>query len=294
MINMNWGNKMRFFRFSINEKQAVFQIVFNEILPKEFLDHEKKMFHKKPIYFQDGTKKDSFCYSYAIKPQKKYNNFAFLEEKQIFNNRDYNISQPRVAYLNEPKHILIGTLNNILQYKKIIFYTGAGLSVASGIPSMDQLETKIGIKNGEFIESIRKILKDPYQALKQIIIFHKACFFSSPSLAHWKIKEIALKKNCLIFTENLDFMHELTGIYPYRIKPQRIIKEVTCEHLKQIEFVICIGLSHDDRGFLNWYKTHNSNGKIISINYNKPLYLDDNDYWIQEDLQEVFQKLQIK
>lgn len=50
-------------------------------------------------------------------------------------------------------------------------------------------------------------------------------------------------------------------------------------------------MSHDDRGFLSWYKRHHPNGKIIAIDLGNPSYLGDEDFLIREDLQSLLPSL---
>lgn len=64
------------------------------------------------------------------------------------------------------------------------------------------------------------------------------------------------------------------------------------EQLKTVDAVICIGLSHDDRGFLGWYKHLKPTGKIVSINSDlQPAsYLGSGDYHMVMDAQEVLSR----
>jgi NAD-dependent SIR2 family protein deacetylase len=69
-------------------------------------------------------------------------------------------------------------------------------------------------------------------------------------------------------------------------------ENVKPEWLKDIDVVITIGLSYDDRGFLGWYKENNPNGKIIAINLSQPPYLGSEDFILKGDCQNIIPKLE--
>lgn len=98
-------------------------------------------------------------------------------------------------------------------------------------------------------------------------------------------------KKTQIITENLDYLHEYTGIMPYRIHGDHLRKQIHPSNLREIDYILCIGLSFDDRGFLGWYKAHHPNGKIIAIDLMQPSYLGNEDYLIQRDLQKIIPKI---
>jgi hypothetical protein len=82
-------------------------------------------------------------------------------------------------------------------------------------------------------------------------------------------------------TENLDCLHEYSGILPYRINAEEL-REIASSQLHNIDYVVCVGLSYDDKGFLGWYKKNNPKGKIIAIDLGHPSYLGDEDFIILE------------
>lgn len=83
-------------------------------------------------------------------------------------------------------------------------------------------------------------------------------------------------------------MHEVSGIRPYRINAEELRREISQEEVCAIDWIICVGLSFDDRGFLGWYKHLHPNGKILAVDIGRPSYLGAEDYLLQVDLQEVF------
>ena len=49
--------------------------------------------------------------------------------------------------------------------------------------------------------------------------------------------------------------------------------------------IICIGMSHDIRGFLAAYKALNPNATIIALDQEAPCFLGENDLFVRGDLQ---------
>jgi NAD-dependent SIR2 family protein deacetylase len=96
---------------------------------------------------------------------------------------------------------------------------------------------------------------------------------------------LAKQKDTQIMTENFDFLQEQAGVKPSRVSGERLKSDIDPEWLKEIDGIICIGLSYDDRGLLGWYKKINPAGKIISLDFNQPSYLGVDDYLVQGDLQ---------
>lgn len=62
-------------------------------------------------------------------------------------------------------------------------------------------------------------------------------------------------------------------------------------YFKDIDAVVCVGLSHDDRGLLAFYKQHNPAGVIIAIDLKQPNYLGEEDILVMGNLQEIVPKL---
>ena len=103
-----------------------------------------------------------------------------------------------------------------------------------------------------------------------------------PSKAHDAIADIAHAKQCAVFTENIEVAHQKTGIQPIMPEP-KIRKQGS--YFKDIDAIICVGLSHDDRGLLAFYKKHNPTGVIIAIHLQQPNYLGQEDMLVMGNLQ---------
>jgi NAD-dependent SIR2 family protein deacetylase len=196
-------------------------------------------------------------------------------------------------WVASPQKLKEMQLEEVIKNDNFLFYTGAGLSLASDVPAMSDLNKLLGLEEGElFLFSLEKALNNPREFASKILIFHNACLYSAPTPAHIALKELAIFKNIRIVTENLDCLHERTGIYPYRINVKELRDEIGGASVLYFDYIICIGLSFDDRGFLGWYKEQNPNGKIIAIDLMQPSYLGDEDFLLNGNLQEILPSIQ--
>lgn len=276
------------FRFLTERNGVYFEIRCLDAFPANFGETEKSLFMVES-YFEGDKQRQSFFYSYRWNMLAEEEvNVPFVEDESLSVSTAYTVCKRRVIEDGHPAIMTLKELIAIVHDKNIVFYTGAGLSAASQVPTMSQLYTLLSLEDGErFLSSLKGVLASPKETILKIKSFHDACFLSPPTVAHWALKKLAFLKNTKIITENLDCLHESTGLMPYRINADRLISKVNPASLCCIDYVICIGLSYDDRGFLGWYKKHYPDGKIISIDLGIPSYLDDEDFLIKGDLQEI-------
>jgi NAD-dependent SIR2 family protein deacetylase len=293
-LDMCWQfGKNDFFHFITKKNEVYFEILFDRI-PDSYDEWAKNLFIEESLD-NTGTKSFIFSYDHKNNGQLIINQPRKQEKDRGPNNSTYLVDERRIVEHSSPQTIVEDDLISVICNKSIVFYTGAGLSVASGVPSMNQLNDLLGLEEGKpFIDFLREILEHPDQFVEKISIFHNACFYCPPTEAHNALKKLALFKNTKIVTENLDCLHEYSGILPYRIDAKQLREELGSSQLHQIDYIICVGLSYDDRGFLGWYKRHNPKGKIIAINLGNPSYLGDEDLIIREDLQCLIPSLENK
>ncbi|WP_333023818.1 hypothetical protein [Wolbachia endosymbiont of Pentidionis agamae] len=119
-----------------------------------------------------------------------------------------------------------------------------------------------------------------------------------PTEAHYALKNIVLLKNWQLLTENLDLLHQRSGIEPIgrinrtdKINFCWLKKNINPDHLKQIDFIITVGLNSDEVRLLALYKKHNLKGKIIAMNLVQPNYLGNNDIIVLGDVQKTLPDL---
>lgn len=204
-------------------------------------------------------------------------------------------SQPRAVQNQTPLYSTICELSQIVNGKHCVFYTGAGLS-ASVVPTMSILEEQMKLmhikkKENLFLVS-HNALNDSANYMKPMEEFYKTCLYGEPTPAHLEIRNIVIKMNWGLLTENLDLLHQRSGIEPLnRSMPDWLKSNVTKNDLKKIDYVITVGLAKDESGFLGWYKEHNPKGTIVAINLTQPEYLGNEDILIEEDAQSALPKL---
>jgi len=196
--------------------------------------------------------------------------------------------------LPKPQEMEVTQLVEILKNKKVLFYTGAGISEASGVLSMNQLQEILEIdeKSEKVNGLLKKAIANPQNVIESWEKFTKAAFEKPATPAHQSLKILAQKLKSQIFTENFDHLQERTGVKAVRLTGPWLKENIQPEWLKDINAVITIGLSYDDRGFLGWYKENNPNGKIIAVNLNQPSYLGNEDFILKGDCQKFIPELE--
>jgi NAD-dependent SIR2 family protein deacetylase len=199
----------------------------------------------------------------------------------------------RKRMLPKPQEIEMAQLVEILKDKKVLFYTGAGISMASGVPNMDQLQETLGIEMSEKIDGLlKRAVANPQSVIDSWEEFIKAAFEKPATPAHQSLGRLAQKLKSQIFTENVDHLQERAGVRAIYLTRSWLKENVQPEWLKDIDVVITVGLSYDDKGFLGWYKENNPDGKIVAINLSQPSYLDSEDFILRGDCQKEIPELE--
>lgn len=110
----------------------------------------------------------------------------------------------REIMLPKPQETDVAQLVEILKEKKVLFYTGAGISEASGVPNMDQLQELLGIEMLEKIDGFfKKAITNPQSVIDSWEEFTKAAFEKPATSAHQSLGILAQKLKSQIFTENV-------------------------------------------------------------------------------------------
>jgi len=211
-----------------------------------------------------------------------------VEFEKLGRAEGHNLAEPRKFDTNKsnPDEMNEQGLLDFLQRKNVVFLTGAGISRES-VPDQERLNSELGIDNNQAVDDFtRLILNDPNAAaekIKERFIYQMAV--GKPSPAHHAIKEMSRALQCPVFTDNIDLLHQRSGINPINTSnPQTLDwlrKNVTEDHFRDVDAIVTVGYSHDDVGLLASYKKANPDGKIIAINPAKPEYLGDEDFLVQ-------------
>lgn len=281
-MNWLWQNSMFLTKYQNNA--VSFTIAFDEDVINQIPTHLHPL-----CTIQSSHGENIFTYTYGT----PINIPPFQNSDHYNYNPDYYVHMPLVHNNNNNAiNISEEKLTKILRKKSVAWYTGAGIS-ASVIPTMAKLEKAIGIKGTAPINTIINALENPEFVACTMLSFYQQCLHGKPTNAHKAIAQhVNSSKHTLVFTENLDMLHEQTGIIPKRaLDSAEFTKEITPEILQAIDVMICVGLSHDDKGLLGYYKHHNPNGKIVALCLEKPTYLSEADYFLQDDAQKIIPQL---
>lgn len=101
----------------------------------------------------------------------------------------------------------------IADARRIVFFTGAGISTGSGIPdfrSANGLYSSSVEKDPEYYLSNECLTSEPelfFQYLRNNMDFRKA----EPNIAHQKISELQLTRTVSVITQNIDGLHTKAG-----------------------------------------------------------------------------------
>jgi NAD-dependent SIR2 family protein deacetylase len=154
---------------------------------------------------------------------------------------------------------------------------------------MNELEESLELKKG-LKHFIAVAWNNPKKITNGFSEFCKKAILSDPTDAHYALKTIAERKNAALVTENVDLLQQRAGVEPL-FAYSEILHSLKKQDLKEVDCIICIGLSHDDRGFLAWYKKENPNGTIVALNLEQPDYLGNEDFFLEGDVQHILPEI---
>jgi len=241
----------------------------------------------------------SFLLEFYKAPIRSYNFKYIAYYKQLVQNYRHNIhpyyfAKPLQFDKPTPQIITFQNLCTIIQNKKFIFYTGAGISAASNVATMNSLMKSLSLntqsKDFFTIPFFKEALLHPKNLTDTFAAFCRSAAYSNPTQAHYALHQIAQQKNICILTENVDLLQERTGSNPIH-SHDNLVHSATDQNLLDIDIIICIGLSRDDCGLLAYYKQKNPHGLIIAIDPRMPSYLSNKDYIVQDDCQVILPAL---
>lgn len=107
-------------------------------------------------------------------------------------------------------------LKNMIEHSnKIVFFTGAGISVPSGIPDF-RSSNGLYSQKGEFSYSPEQIISHSFYESNKDLFYRfykeKMMYLSAkPNIAHSYIASLQDKKKVTVVTQNIDGLHSLAG-----------------------------------------------------------------------------------
>jgi NAD-dependent SIR2 family protein deacetylase len=205
---------------------------------------------------------------------------------------------PELTYDESPNDISIEEITQIIKTNRVIFYTGAGISIGTTPQTselMEDLQVSSELKYGNNLsEYISDVIKNPDNYLKPLKAFLERRKNAKPSATHQCLAKIIRSyKDHLLITENDDQLHQKTGIDPIVLNGYTEYEQLD-RLINSIDYVITIGLNSDKSGFLEWFKKVNPKGKIIAINLIDVPYLSKEDFLLRENTQKTIENISRK
>lgn len=188
-----------------------------------------------------------------------------------------------------PAILQVADVVSLVRNKKILFYTGAGIS-AGRIPTMAEIFRATGmsvlfekprdhVKIDNFFE---RVVADSRSIKSYMAQFFHACWYAEPTAAHCALTAIAERKNWGIATENLDLLHQRTGL---DVVTRGYLGNISDAEIGALDYIITVGLASDESGFLYRCKMVKPDLKIIAFDFVQPAYLSSMDYLVLGDAQ---------
>ena len=119
---------------------------------------------------------------------------------------ELNLESVRIPSFQER----IEKLNRMIaDARRIVFFTGAGISTGSGIPDF-RSANGLYADNPEYLLSATCLQNEPqkfFNFIKNKMDFREA----EPNIAHQKIAELQLTRTVSVITQNIDGLHEKVG-----------------------------------------------------------------------------------
>ncbi|MBE3519070.1 MAG: hypothetical protein IMW97_02070 [Firmicutes bacterium] len=95
---------------------------------------------------------------------------------------------------------------------RLLVVTGAGISVAAGIWSTEDLYRVLYLRS--LREAVQAVVEHPHQLLQRFRLFVIQLYCRKPTAAHWALKTLRDRFGFTIATENRDDLHQKTGVHP--------------------------------------------------------------------------------
>lgn len=269
------GNKGFCYRYG----SVILYVHFQDALPEELTAEEKALFTRSEQTIE-GAQRVVYHYEFGTLPGVRHTPSS------------HNLPYLPRTFAEEPaacKTLSIQECARLIADKKVVFFTGAGISAAAGIHTLATLNDQLGIQSHAAVDLfVLAALHNPEQLVNQALDFYRACRDHSPTPAHYSLARLSKSKGCQIVTGNFDLLHERSGIKPYRVfYESHYVADLKAEWLREIDAVICIGMSNDIGSFLSAYKTHHPEGIIVAVDLKRPLFIGAADYFLEGDLQEI-------
>lgn len=163
--------------------------------------------------------------------------------------------------------------------EELVFYTGAGLSRASGIWGTKELITQLYID--ELPTLIRTCIEDPNVIITRFKMFLWRIILAKPTAAHLSLAHLLKHyRRGVVVTENIDTLHHESGVQAHLALGNNELYSLNPKH------VITLGVScPTEVGLLQFWKSNGATIHCVANEFPECLHLAD--YLYLEDVQQL-------
>lgn len=176
-------------------------------------------------------------------------------------------------------------IDHLLPLEEVCIYTGAGLSIYSGIWDYQTLQQRLSLNDlPTFIASCRRREQELNLTIGK---FMYQLTTSQPTPGHQIIHRFSMDYGCLVLTENIDNLHQQVGTHV--ITRGRFSYY---QHKLLGRKLLILGVSNDHLGILQAYRQCMPKRPLFVVNTNMHLpYLHETDLFLHQDVQMFLQLL---
>ncbi|MEK3877785.1 Sir2 family NAD-dependent protein deacetylase [Paenibacillus sp. FSL M7-0420] len=166
--------------------------------------------------------------------------------------------------------------------EELVFYTGAGISRASGIWGTKELLDQLYIKDLPVLTRI--CIEEPKVIMTRFMMFLWRIKFAKPTAAHLALARLLDRyNNNVVVTENIDMLHQKSGVKAHLALGNKKLYSLRPKH------VITLGLSCPaEVGLLQFWKLNGVTIHCVAMEPPECLHLVD--YLYLQDVQQLLPK----
>jgi uncharacterized protein len=195
--------------------------------------------------------------------------------------------------ISRPEHLTVEMVSRRLSGKRLVAYTGAGLSQASGILTFegsDSLEERLKLIEDFPGMAVDWMVDRPTDLANVLGAFEASFLTALPNVAHRALANLE-REGVLhgVITSNFDDLHESAG--------SRNVCRCTAgntaiwspDHRVPSGALIVIGVSEDEQRVIETFRS--AGWRVITVNPTTPPYLCDRDWLIQDTAERALPEL---
>lgn len=281
-FRFTWSSGESAMSFGTTAHGPFVELEFFGELPDWLSEEEKSKFEGSP----DG----SYRYAIGHAPQRKKTEQAAPSglPKEVLQEEQERAGVSEVESVESVKK-----LAELLRGRKFVFYTGAGVSLAAGVPDMGGLKRGLGVHEEQSAEELaRQALGRPEELLAKWQEIIAKATAGEPSRGHRALAKLARRYGVQVLTENLDRLHELSGIRAHHVQATDVGGLIPEAALADLDAIVTVGLRTDDNGLIRKFRQLNPRGRVIAINLSAPEYAQAGDALVPGDLHRALAELE--